>query len=94
MATIGEFDVLNYMVSVFIIMDIYGRKRSPWSKERLCEEMERALDLERGREESGHCSWGTGMDGGENMVGMRYCREVGGKRLVRGPGLAKVNLDS
>lgn len=52
------------------------------------------LDLERGREESGHCSGGTGMGRGESMVGMRYGRKVGGKRLVSGPGLAKLDLES
>lgn len=61
---------------------------------RLWEEMGPGLDLERGREESGHCSGGTGVDRGESMVGMGYSGKVGGKRLVGGPGLAKLDLES
>lgn len=38
-ATPGELYVLNYMVAIVIVVEIDGRKTSPWPGERLCEEV-------------------------------------------------------
>lgn len=54
--------MLNYVVSILIVIDIYRSKRSPWSGKSFREEPGLELDLESGGEESGCSRQGAGMD--------------------------------
>lgn len=85
-ATIGELFVSNYIVSIFIVVEIYKRKITMvW--ERFFEELGLELDLESGEEELGRSRKG---DWHDKLWGWGTVRKVARKRLGSEAGLVKL----
>lgn len=76
--------MLNYLVSIFIVVEICERKRSLWSGKGFCEETGLELNPESREEGLGHSRWGDCMDKEGRLWGQSIVRKVERNRLGSG----------